>query len=167
MVSIKLAVALGLLMAGAACGKGGGTAASDAAAGGDALRDGSEATRDSTDARAGDGATDATAASDLRAARPCPGARPDDTNTGVPAGVALTVVSQDVTVTADGTTIDFNPPSDGPPAVVLPQDRVFSREYGERMPGKVSAEFFRRLLAGRGFTIEGPASRSSFRARRK
>jgi len=71
------------------------------------------------------------------------------------------------TVTADGTTIDFNPPSDGPPAVVLPQDRVFSREYGERMPGKVSAEFFRRLLAGRGFTIEGPASRSSFRARRK
>ena len=71
------------------------------------------------------------------------------------------------TVTADGTTIDFTPPSDGPPAVVLPQDRVFSREYGERMPGKVSAEFFRRLLAGRGFTIEGPASRSSFRARRK
>ena len=71
------------------------------------------------------------------------------------------------TVTADGTTIDFTPPSDGPPAVVLPQDRVFSREYGERMPSKVSAEFFRRLLAGRGFTIEGPASRSSFRARRK
>jgi len=106
MVSIKLAVALGLLMAGAACGKGGGTAASDAAAGGDALRDGSEATRDATDARAGDGATDATAASDLRAARPCPGARPDDTNTGVPAGVPLTVVNQDVTITTDGTTID-------------------------------------------------------------
>lgn len=60
------------------------------------------------------------------------------------------------TVTADGTTIDFTPPSDGPPAVVLPQDRVFSREYGERMPSKVIAEFFRRLLAGRGFTIEGP-----------
>ena len=71
------------------------------------------------------------------------------------------------TVTADGTTIDFTPPSDGPPAAVLPQDRVFSREYGERMPSKVIAEFFRRLLAGRGFTIEGPASRSSFRARRK
>ena len=51
------------------------------------------------------------------------------------------------TVTADGTTIDFTPPADGPPAVVLPQDRVFSREYGVRLPGKVSAEFFRRLLA--------------------
>jgi len=32
------------------------------------------------------------------------------------------------TVTADGTTIEFTPPPDGPPAIVLPQDRVFSRE---------------------------------------
>jgi hypothetical protein len=40
------------------------------------------------------------------AARPCPGARPDATNTGVPSGVALTAVNHDVTVTADGTTID-------------------------------------------------------------
>jgi hypothetical protein len=73
------------------------------------------------------------------------------------------------TVTADGgTTIDFTPPADGPPAVVLPQDRVFSREYGVRLPGKVSAEFFRRLLAGRGFDVESVSSSSnSFTARRK
>lgn len=69
-------------------------------------------------------------------------------------------------VTADGTTIDFAPP-DGPPPITLPQDRVFSREYGVRLPAKVSAQFFRRLLAGRGFTIEGPASGSSFTARPK
>ena len=71
------------------------------------------------------------------------------------------------TVTADGTTIDFTPPPDGPPAVVLPQDRVFSREYGVRLPAKVSAEFFRRLLAGRGFVIESAPSSSSFTAQRK
>jgi len=72
------------------------------------------------------------------------------------------------TVTADGTTIDFTPPPDGPPAVVLPQDRVFSREYGVRLPAKVSAEFFRRLLAGRGFDVESASSSStSFSARRK
>jgi hypothetical protein len=71
------------------------------------------------------------------------------------------------TVTADGTTIDFTPPPHGPPAVVLPQDRVFSREYGVRLPAKVSAEFFRRLLAGRGFVIESAPSSSSFTAHRK
>jgi hypothetical protein len=71
-------------------------------------------------------------------------------------------------VTADGTTIDFTPPPDGPPALVLPQDRVFSREYGVRLPSKVSAEFFRRLLAGRGFDVESESSTSSsFTARRK
>jgi hypothetical protein len=71
------------------------------------------------------------------------------------------------TVTADGRTIDFTPPADGPPAVVLPQDRVFSREYGVRLPAKVSAEFFRRLLAGR-FDVESVSSSSnSFTARRK
>jgi hypothetical protein len=71
------------------------------------------------------------------------------------------------TVTADGTTIEFTPPADGPPAVVLPQDRVFSRECGVRLPAKVSAEFCRRLLAGRGFEVEAPTSGSSFTARRK
>ena len=39
-------------------------------------------------------------------ANPCPGAKPDATNTGVPAGVALTTVAQDVVVTKDGTAID-------------------------------------------------------------
>jgi hypothetical protein len=37
-----------------------------------------------------------------------------------------------------------------------------------RLPGKVSAEFFRQLLAGRGFEVESPSSSSnSFTARRK
>ena len=72
------------------------------------------------------------------------------------------------TVTADGTTIEFVPPPDGPPPIVLPQDRVFSREYGVRLPAKVSAEFFRRRLAGRGFDIDaGSASSTSFTAIRK
>jgi hypothetical protein len=37
-------------------------------------------------------------------------------------------------VTADGRTIEFTPPPDGPPKIMLPQDRVFSREYGVRLP---------------------------------
>jgi hypothetical protein len=72
------------------------------------------------------------------------------------------------TVTADGAIIDFTPPPDGPPAVALPQGRVFSREYGVRLPAKVSAEFFRGLLAGRGFEVDSTStSSSSFAARRK
>jgi hypothetical protein len=72
------------------------------------------------------------------------------------------------TVAANGTTIEFTPPSDGPPPIRLPQDRVFSREYGVRLPAKVSAEFFLRLLAGRGFDVESASSNSdSFTARRK
>ncbi len=43
---------------------------------------------------------------DASMTRPCPGARPDATNTGVPARVPLTVVDRDVTVTVDGTVID-------------------------------------------------------------
>ena len=38
--------------------------------------------------------------------RPCPGPKPDATNTGPPAGLSLTVVNQDVTVTASNTVID-------------------------------------------------------------
>ena len=71
------------------------------------------------------------------------------------------------TVTTDGATFHFTPPPDGPPAIVLPQYRVFSRENGARLDTKVSAEFFRRLLAGRGFEVEGAASDSGFTARRK
>jgi hypothetical protein len=72
------------------------------------------------------------------------------------------------TVTADGWMINFTPPADGPSAVALPQHRVFSREYGVRLSDKVSAGFFRRLLAGRGFDVESASSSSnSFTARRK
>jgi hypothetical protein len=39
-------------------------------------------------------------------ALPCPGAKPDAANTGVPAGTKLTNVSQDVTVSQDNTTIE-------------------------------------------------------------
>ncbi|OBF33570.1 hypothetical protein A5724_18530 [Mycobacterium sp. ACS1612] len=71
------------------------------------------------------------------------------------------------TVAADGTTITFTPPPGGPPTVVLPQDRVFSRQYGVRLQAKVSAEFFRRLLAGRGFNVDSEsATSSSFTATR-
>lgn len=73
---------------------------------------------------------------------------------------------QYATATADGTTIVFTPPPDGPPAVTLPQYRVFSREYGGRLDSDVSAEFFRRLLAGRGFAIDGPPTGKGFTARR-
>jgi hypothetical protein len=52
-----------------------------------------------------DDASGATADAEAGAA-PCPGAKPDATNTGVPAGVALTTVNQDVVVTQDGTVID-------------------------------------------------------------
>jgi hypothetical protein len=63
---------------------------------------------------------------------------------------------------------EFQVYPDGPPAVVLPQHRVFSRVYGVRLPAKVSAEFFRQLLAGRGFDVESVSSSSnSFTARRK
>jgi hypothetical protein len=74
---------------------------------------------------------------------------------------------QYATVTADGNTIEFAPPADGPPAIRLPQDRVFSRVYGVRLKSDVSAEFFRRLLAGRGFEIEGPATGNIFAAQRR
>jgi hypothetical protein len=74
---------------------------------------------------------------------------------------------QYATVTADGNTVEFTPPPDGPRGIRLPQDRVFSREYGVRLKSEVSAEFFRRLLAGRGFVIEGPATGNHFTARRK
>src|SRR4051812_22966728 len=65
---------------------------------GEQPRDGGSAGSDSpaVDAAGSDGAT-----TEL-----CPGARPDASNTGVPASVALTVVDHDVTVTTDSTVID-------------------------------------------------------------
>jgi hypothetical protein len=50
--------------------------------------------------------SDATAPGDSGSPKPCPGAKPDATNTGVPPGTKLTKVTKDVVVTTDGTTID-------------------------------------------------------------
>jgi hypothetical protein len=71
-------------------------------------------------------------------------------------------------LTADGTTIAFTPPQ-GQNTLVLPQQRVFSREYGVRLPAKTNAEFFRRRLTGRGFEIDEStvSSGGHFTARRK
>ena len=71
-------------------------------------------------------------------------------------------------VTAGGTTIEFKPPQ-GSTALVLPQQRVFSREHGVRLPARTSAEFFRRRLIGRGFEIDESTTTSNdhFTARRK
>jgi hypothetical protein len=57
------------------------------------------------------------------------------------------------TATADGATITLRPPQ-GESTLVLPQQRVFSREFGVRLPAKTSAEFFRRRLTDRGFAID-------------
>ncbi|MGZ5362951.1 MAG: hypothetical protein ACXWZR_02115 [Mycobacterium sp.] len=73
---------------------------------------------------------------------------------------------QYATVTADGNTFEFTPPPDGHRRSTACRPG-FSREYGVRLKSKVSAEFFRRLLAGRGFEIEGPATGSSFTASRR
>jgi hypothetical protein len=69
------------------------------------------------------------------------------------------------TVSADGTTIKFTPPQDGPPVVVLPQARVFCDENGARLKAELSAEFFTTLLGGRGFEVNATGG-SSFRARK-
>jgi hypothetical protein len=60
---------------------------------------------------------------------------------------------QYASVTADGTAIAFTPPPAGPPAVVLPQARVFCRENGARLKSELSAQFFTGLLEGRGFEV--------------
>jgi hypothetical protein len=69
-------------------------------------------------------------------------------------------------VTADGTTIAFTPPPDGPPAITLPQARVFCRENGARLKSELSAEFFTERLAGRGFEVDATTG-DGFTARRK
>jgi hypothetical protein len=70
-------------------------------------------------------------------------------------------------VTADGRTIEFAPPADRPPTVVLPQSRVFCRENGARLKSELSGEFFTELLARRGFDVESGTSKSGFTARRR
>jgi hypothetical protein len=52
------------------------------------------------------GGNAATGGTNTGTSRTCPDVRPDASNTGVPPGVALAVVNQDVTITQDGTVID-------------------------------------------------------------
>lgn len=66
---------------------------------------------------------------------------------------------------ADGTTIEFSSPQGGT-RLVLPQQRVFSREYGVRLPPETSAEFFRRRLRTRGFDVDDASNGDHFTARR-
>ena len=73
---------------------------------------------------------------------------------------------QHPTVTADGTIICFAAAPDGVPAIVLPQQRVFAREHGARLSRKLSAEFFRQRLAGRGFRVESQPGSDHFTAHR-
>ena len=66
---------------------------------------------------------------------------------------------------ADGTTIEFSGPQGGN-RLTLPQQRVFSREYGVRLPAKTSAEFFRRRLRLRGFDVDEASNSDHFTAKR-
>src|SRR5262245_42239240 len=82
---------LALLVAAGTAGCGGGSAVAPDGGGG----------------AGGGGATGSGGASGSGGAAPsCLGVKPTAANTGVPAGVALTVVNGDVTVSQDGTTID-------------------------------------------------------------
>jgi hypothetical protein len=70
-------------------------------------------------------------------------------------------------VTADGTTITFGSPQGK--SRVLPQQRVFSREYGVRLPAKTIAQFFRRRLGASGFELDDASASAGdrFTARRR
>ena len=70
-------------------------------------------------------------------------------------------------VVADGRSIDFTAPVDAPPAVVLPQARVFCRENGAQLKSELSGEFFTELLGRRGFDVEAGTSKSGLTARRR
>lgn len=69
-------------------------------------------------------------------------------------------------VTADGTGIEFSP-AQGGSTLTLPQQRVFSRQYGVRLPARTCAEFFRRRLQVRGFDVDDGSNKESFTAQRK
>lgn len=71
------------------------------------------------------------------------------------------------TVDADGATISFTAPDGGPPAVDLPQARVFCVENGALLKAGLSAAFFAELLASRGFAVERSEGSSHFTARRR
>ena len=70
-----------------------------------------------------------------------------------------------VCVDADGRTIEFSGPQGGN-RLTLPQQRVFSREYGVRLPSKISAEFFSSRLRLRGFDVDQASSSDHFTAKR-
>jgi hypothetical protein len=74
---------------------------------------------------------------------------------------------QYASVSADGRTVRFTPPAGGPPAIVLPQARVFCQENGARLKSALSAEFFTGLLTRRGFDVDSTTGSSSLLARRK
>lgn len=57
------------------------------------------------------------------------------------------------TVEADGSAITFTPATGS--RLVLPQQRVFSRQFEARLRPEVSADFFRARLARRGFQVDG------------
>ncbi len=90
----------------------GGTAAGGAAGTGGAKNSGGTSGPGSNKASGGNanggatGGNAATGGTNSGTSPACPGVRPDATNTGVPPGVALTVVNQDITITQDGTVID-------------------------------------------------------------
>lgn len=71
------------------------------------------------------------------------------------------------TVVADGATVTFTAAPGGPPAVTLPQTRVFCQENGARLKPTLSADFFAGLLGARGFAVERAEGGSHFTARRK
>lgn len=71
------------------------------------------------------------------------------------------------TVVGDGSRIAFTSPVDGPPAIELPQARVFCQQTGAKLKPALSAAFFTELLATRGFAVERTAGSSHFTARRK
>jgi hypothetical protein len=74
---------------------------------------------------------------------------------------------QYTTVVADGATIAFTAAAGGPPAVTLPQARVFCQENGARLKPALSADFFAGLLTTRGFAVERTDGSSHFSAQRK
>ena len=88
---------------GANGGLGGGTTGGSLAIGGTGTTGGTSGGNASGGATSGIAAT---FGSNSGTSPACPSVQPDATNTGVPRGVALTVVNQDVNITLDGTVID-------------------------------------------------------------
>ena len=94
---------------GSSNGTNGAVGGDTAATGGSLALGGTGTTGGTSGGNASGGATSGIAAtfgSNSGTSPACPSVQPDATNTGVPPGVALTVVNQDVHITLDGTVID-------------------------------------------------------------